>query len=322
MSDVVYHYTDPKGLIGILTSGQFWATDIRYVNDSSEQVHAEGIFEGFLNQLEAEYADKHDEKTILHFCRVNVHRTNRRRGGPVSPSDVEENEEGIESETAPKRMWLNEGFAEYVVCFSEEDDCVTQWNTYGSRGSGFSIGFDRENLSKAVQPRPATNWMAGVSPGVELVKVRYSEDEQVCYLRELWDKARERYYDNNRRFRTVLNLDDCAKTVVREAALSASRFKHPCFEWESEWRIIVKSPGFGLDLAFRPSRRTVVPYIKIPDFRGVDQEANRRLPVKSITIGPTLHQELSVGSVEALLWSKDYRGVEIRKSQLPLVLTD
>jgi hypothetical protein len=32
----IYHYTDPKGLLGILSDGQLWATDNRYLNDSSE----------------------------------------------------------------------------------------------------------------------------------------------------------------------------------------------------------------------------------------------------------------------------------------------
>ena len=32
----VYHYTDAAGLQGILDSGVLWATDYRYLNDSSE----------------------------------------------------------------------------------------------------------------------------------------------------------------------------------------------------------------------------------------------------------------------------------------------
>jgi hypothetical protein len=32
----VYHYTSTDGLLGILDSGHLWATDLRYLNDTSE----------------------------------------------------------------------------------------------------------------------------------------------------------------------------------------------------------------------------------------------------------------------------------------------
>ena len=40
---VIYHYTDIKELIGILSDGQLWVTDIRCLNDSSELRHAEEV---------------------------------------------------------------------------------------------------------------------------------------------------------------------------------------------------------------------------------------------------------------------------------------
>lgn len=37
---VLYHYTDQHGLLGILTSGRIWATDVLHLNDSSEVRYA------------------------------------------------------------------------------------------------------------------------------------------------------------------------------------------------------------------------------------------------------------------------------------------
>src|SRR6266508_2584918 len=34
--DTVHHYTTPAGLIGIISTGEIWGTDIRFLNDSSE----------------------------------------------------------------------------------------------------------------------------------------------------------------------------------------------------------------------------------------------------------------------------------------------
>jgi hypothetical protein len=36
LPEVLYHYTDIKGLQGIWEEGQIWATDSRYLNDTSE----------------------------------------------------------------------------------------------------------------------------------------------------------------------------------------------------------------------------------------------------------------------------------------------
>jgi hypothetical protein len=36
LPDVVFHYTDTAGLLGIIERGGFWATDYRYMNDSAE----------------------------------------------------------------------------------------------------------------------------------------------------------------------------------------------------------------------------------------------------------------------------------------------
>ena len=37
---ILYHYTTPEGLKGILQSGKLWATEVRYMNDASELDYA------------------------------------------------------------------------------------------------------------------------------------------------------------------------------------------------------------------------------------------------------------------------------------------
>jgi hypothetical protein len=35
----LYHYTDGRGLKGVIESGEFWFTDYRHLNDPSELIH-------------------------------------------------------------------------------------------------------------------------------------------------------------------------------------------------------------------------------------------------------------------------------------------
>ena len=37
---VLYHYTSPSGLAGIVERTQLWATDVRFLNDSQELKYA------------------------------------------------------------------------------------------------------------------------------------------------------------------------------------------------------------------------------------------------------------------------------------------
>ena len=73
------------------------------------------------------------------------------------------------------------------------------------------------------------------------------------------------------------------------------------------------------DLFFRSSSRTVVPYMKTM------AQPDGRLPVVSITIGPTLDQRLSRRSVLALLLARGYfdtGDVEVKMSGIPLTRSD
>jgi hypothetical protein len=170
----------------------------------------------------------------------------------------------------------------YVVCFSAIDDLVTQWNTYGSRGSGFSIGFDRKKMAGTIQPppsKPARTWdEAEIQPLVRLAKVTYSEELQKREFRRVFDA-----YHNEAvtAASSPEEIKECARELVDNAANSACYFKHHCFKHEKEWRIVVATLSGCSNLNFRSSARTIIPYLKIPLEKKV-------LPIVSVTIGPTL----------------------------------
>jgi hypothetical protein len=44
-SELVYHYTDPGGLLGIVTSKCLWASDVWYMNDAREALYGVEVIE-------------------------------------------------------------------------------------------------------------------------------------------------------------------------------------------------------------------------------------------------------------------------------------
>ena len=46
----IYHYTGLKGLMGIVEHKRLWATDVRYLNDTSESTYGDARLSALLNE--------------------------------------------------------------------------------------------------------------------------------------------------------------------------------------------------------------------------------------------------------------------------------
>jgi hypothetical protein len=110
---LLYHYTDARGLMGILDSQTLWATNIHYLNDSQEFDYARTVANKVILQR-AEAASDRREKEVLTFI------------GQLGPAGV-----------APRV---------FVTSFSEEGDLLSQWRGYCPSGDGYSIGFEAKDL--------------------------------------------------------------------------------------------------------------------------------------------------------------------------------
>jgi hypothetical protein len=108
----LYHYTDQKGLIGILSSKQIWLSHSQYLNDSREFRHAIELVHDEIKILETSLPDPGDRDTA---------------------KSLHEQLDGIEKTNV-------------MVCsFSEDRDSLPQWRAYGGR-TGFAIGFSSGSI--------------------------------------------------------------------------------------------------------------------------------------------------------------------------------
>lgn len=261
----------------------------RYLNDSSELRYVETVLEEMLSEVLAEEQGESPRRTLAQAVR-----------GKLAPHFIEP--------------------TYYVTCFCTQDDLLTQWKTYGSWGSGFSIGFDRKKL-ESLLPELAPKVDSGLGlpdlgrSEIDLAGVSYSFEDQRRSLRRGFD----RYTELVSATALPEDLKKCAARVHEDAASVASRFKHPAFESEKEWRIIVSLSSYTRprEVRFRPSSRTIIPYIETTKL------GDGRLPIVSITIGPTLDRVLSFRAVLELLSSTGYLGeeydVDVKWSEIPLV---
>jgi hypothetical protein len=73
--DIVWHYTDGDGLLGILQSGTLYATQVASLNDMNETKYATDLFQSSIKQLIEEKKDDETSRIFLY----NVLRVPERR---------------------------------------------------------------------------------------------------------------------------------------------------------------------------------------------------------------------------------------------------
>lgn len=98
---IIYHYTDVNGLIGLITSGCIWATHVSRLNDSSEYLH--GI------------------QLVTEFVQNNI---------PDSSRPLIE-----------KALAKLQSVDTYVASYSTKHDLLSQWRNYTGSRVGYSLGF-------------------------------------------------------------------------------------------------------------------------------------------------------------------------------------
>lgn len=108
---IIYHYTDDRGLHGILQSGELWFTQIFDLNDPSEMQH------GF---------------SIGHRLLLSA-----------LPDAATTARETI---TTVDRVTSMDNLKFYTCSFSTDKDELGQWRAYADDGKGYAVGFDARSM--------------------------------------------------------------------------------------------------------------------------------------------------------------------------------
>lgn len=112
----IYHYTDDKGLKGILESGTIWLTDIFSLNDPSELAHSFSLASELIRQQVDHKAKDIFAKEFVQFAT---------KGGLQAAAHF------------------------FVASFSARRDDLSQWRAYADDGKGYVLEFDTQMLEQA-----------------------------------------------------------------------------------------------------------------------------------------------------------------------------
>ncbi|MDD2391120.1 MAG: DUF2971 domain-containing protein [Desulfobacterales bacterium] len=104
---IIFHYTDIKGLIGTIESGCVWATHVSKLNDSSEYLLGIKIVKNFVQRNMPSSSRPLIEKALSEFKKVET----------------------------------------YIACYSTEDDLLSQWRAYSGSSVGYSMGLATREMA-------------------------------------------------------------------------------------------------------------------------------------------------------------------------------
>ncbi len=113
LPEVLYHYTTLKGMNGILSKGTIWATDLRYLNDTSEFKLAITQLQGLLRSV----ARSIQNQSVLAGLDLTL-----------------------------QSLCHPENHCVFVSSFSTRRDSLSQWRAYCNPG-GYSMGFESSRLT-------------------------------------------------------------------------------------------------------------------------------------------------------------------------------
>jgi hypothetical protein len=193
---------------------------------------------------------------------------------------------------------------------SENSDQLSQWRGYCPPGSGFSIGFDSQEIED-IAAQNAFN----LSPCI------YERGRQKEILSSLLDnflnktlslKAFENFESFDER-----ELDERKIIIINflfdDFMPLAPTFKHNSFHEEREWRIIsYLVPTEDSRCSVREGKSMLIPYLKVKL-----ADDNNNIPIREIVVGPTPHKDLALLAAKLFNVSKKHLAPEIRSSDVP-----
>lgn len=310
--DLLYHYGSNQSCFGILNDKSIRMSDIRKSNDYEELVLLyPDIFEKILIMFrESPFEFRYKSQTGGVALRSLIDITDYMINNSIECGD----------------------FSNFVVCFSEEADLLSQWRGYANNGQGISIGFSKELLQKKCDEEYSI---------FRLERVEYiTEEERQQIIKNYAAEALEMLRDLRKWIVENMTNDDTSLDTdgllgfnfhgwVKSLLTDSLKYKQVGFKEEKEWRLFLsdqayKEPewvlgqscemqgpnGFSETLSFLRNRisfnithNNISPYVPLPL-----SELGEDI-VKAIWIGPK--SQIASQDMKLYLAQHGYENVEI-----------
>ncbi len=314
--DLLYHYANNQKGFGILSSKSVRLSDICKSNDYKELTLLfpdvfDAIFMSFKESpFEFKYSDKNGEEALS--CLL----------------DSIEQSIGYDLNCG--------GFSNFVLCFSEKPDLLSQWRGYANDGQGISIGFSKNLLTKKCNEADSIFRLEKVVYINEKQRQKIITEQAAEVIEEL--KSLRKWIVNEMTNNDLSPYTDMLLKfnfycIIENILIDSLKYKPIGFKEEKEWRLFLrdrayKNPKFVLGeeremvgarsfnqtisflrnkIAFNITDNNICPYVPL-EFKDIGDDV-----IKEIWIGPK--SKIVEKDMELFLAQYDYKNIQIRFSE-------
>ena len=229
-------------------------------------------------------------------------------------------------------------FSNYVLCFSEAADSLSQWRGYANNGKGCCLGFSMETVERYCM---STNGLLLLKKVIYLSEegiddaIKHAAKEILASLNGLREWIVSEMTNDNSSPETDYLLHFNFDGMLELSFIDSLQFKSLAFQEEQEWRMFFanraykepnwicnktagsfKGPrGFSETIKFlqeridfHPTENDLIPYCKI----GFDEFAEN--PITSVWLGPK--SNIRTSDIELFLQKCGYQTTEVIPSRI------
>ena len=296
----LYHYTSPEGLLGIFNeqTPKLFFSQYDSLNDTKER---KDIFEILhklcFKLLESNKVSKELYDTILSIQTSDVFgilRKNNKK--PISENCISCNENMIFS---------REECYTYICSFSGNNDSLPMWRMYSKSNhyEGYCIEISTSAFKQEIN--------CGKGFSIDIFKVIYDEEEKFRLIKNVLLPIAKVYDSCSNKEKE--NFIYIIEHMIYEFQFI---FKNKAFAYEDEIRAVLHMPkneksceNIISERKYRQSNGLIVPYVVC---------SLNPLNIKSITIAPTIKEEIAKNNLKDYLDSKKLSHVKIISSDIPI----
>ncbi len=277
-TDMLYHYTSPNGLMGIIDTTSLWFSDSDFLNDESESYYFRDLF----NDLDETNFINIDNKKRESFAR---------KAWIIA---------GFHSVSLGYNRMMLDKTREYrfVLSLSLDADNISLWNYYTKNPGnvGYCIGFNGHQLLESI----------GADYRLFHGKVIYGKRKQKQLIRKLMTDYWNIYSELKYKYQREYLFSRMEQNIV----LYSIFMKNSAFACENEYRIAIMTTDAQLlsRRKFREVKGAFVPYLSC----SFDKNS-----IKTIGISPT-HKGIFVKKSLQEYSDFNDINVEIYNSEIPL----
>ena len=289
---MIYHYTSPEGLRGIIDNGELWLTNTAFVNDTTEGIALKKKVALFKNgYLKNKFVQTEWERFI-------------------DRKNIEDN-------------------VYYMISFSKKNNSLDQWRAYGSYCIGFEAeelvrrGF---HLYECVYLQREIKAWISEKEGLPKWEGRYLNDRrQRAAAYNLIYTASKKYKNNHYRSEREIRLMAVSNHSWGYPNSPGMYEKDPLLHFRDHPAYKLPVPYVKLfvskddDVQSKDYDDTDMTEQEIKaEKRKVEAEQERGLlPIKEVGIGPMANQKDAELACRILLQERGYKDVEIIPSKIP-----